>query len=91
MNGLSVFIPIVFLCLAVTGIISAVIIKLQRLRIEEARLRGGSAGDEDLAHQVMILQQEMAELQERVDFAERMLGQMKEAPALPRAPGPPAR
>jgi Tfp pilus assembly protein PilO len=90
MNGLSIIIPIVFLGLAVTGIISAVIVKLQRLRIEEARLRAGSAGDEDLTHQVTILQQEMAELQERVDFAERMLAQMKEAPALPRVPDPPA-
>jgi len=90
MNGLSIVIPIVFLGLAVTGIISAVILRLQRLRIEEASLRGGSAGDEDLAHQVTVLQQEMAELQERVDFAERMLAQMKEAPALPRVPDPPA-
>jgi len=90
MNGLSIIIPIVFLGLAVTGIISAVIVKLQRLRIEEARLRGGAAADEDLAHQVAILQHEMAELQERVDFAERMLAQMKEPPALPRVPGPPA-
>jgi Tfp pilus assembly protein PilO len=90
MNGLSIVIPIVFLGLAVTGIISAVIVKLQRLRIDEARLRAGSTGDEDLAHQVAILQQEMAELQERVDFAERILAQMKEAPALPRVPDPPA-
>jgi Tfp pilus assembly protein PilO len=90
MNGLSIIIPIVFLGLAVTGIISAVIVKLQRLRIEEARLRAGSFGDEDLVHQVTMLQQEMAELQERVDFAERMLAQMKEARALPRVPDPPA-
>jgi Tfp pilus assembly protein PilO len=90
MNGLSIIIPIVFLGLAVTGIISAVIVKLQRLRIEEARLRAGSPGDEDLVHQVTMLQQEMAELQERVDFAERMLAQMKEARALPRVPDPPA-
>jgi Tfp pilus assembly protein PilO len=89
MNGLSIIIPIGFLGLAVTGIISAVIVKLQRLRIEEARLRAGSLGDEDLAHQVTVLQHEMAELQERVDFAERMLARMKEAPALPRVPGPP--
>lgn len=91
MNGLSIIIPIVFLGLAVTGIISAVIVKLQRLRIEEARLRAGSGGDEELAHQVVMLQQEMAELQERVDFAERMLAQMKEPPALPRGPEPPVR
>jgi Tfp pilus assembly protein PilO len=90
MNGLFIIIPIVFLGLAVTGIISAVILRLQRLRLEEARLRAGSAHDEDLAHQVAILQQEMAELQERVDFAERMLAQVKEAPALPRLPESPA-
>jgi len=90
MNGLPIILPIVFLGLAVTGIISAVILKLQRLRIEEARLRAGSAGDEDLAHLVAVLQQEMAELQERVDFTERMLAQMKETPALPRTPGPSA-
>jgi Tfp pilus assembly protein PilO len=90
MNGLSIIIPIVFLGLAVTGIVSAVTVKLQRLRIEEARLRAGSTGEEELAHQVTILQHEMAELQERVDFTERMLAQMKEGPALPRVPDPPA-
>ncbi len=90
MNGFSFVIPIVILGLAVTGIISAVVLKLQRLRLEEVRLRAGSAGDEELAHQVTMLQHEMAELHERVDFAERMLAQMKEAPALPRALDPPA-
>lgn len=89
MNGLAVIVPIVFLGLAVTGIISMVIIKLQRMKLEEARLRGGSGADEELAHQVAVLQQEMAELQERVDFTERMLAQVKDAPALPRAPDPP--
>lgn len=88
MNGLGVFIPIVFLSLAVTGIISAVVIKLQRLRLEEARLRTGTATDDELSRQVGILQQEMVELQERVDFAERMLAQMKDAPALPRGSEP---
>ena len=64
MDGLTFVIAIVFLGLAVTGIISAVIVKLQRLRMEEARLRAGSGADEDLVHQVTVLQQEMAELQE---------------------------
>ena len=90
MNGVPVIIPIVFLCVAVTGIMSAVVLRLQRLRIEEARLTAGTAGNEDLAHLVAALQQEMAELQERVDFAERILAQTKDAAALPRAPLPPA-
>ena len=81
MDGLAVIIPIVFLGLAVTGIISAVILKLQRLRLEETRLRAGTS--ENLAHQVAVLQQEMAELQERVDFAERVLATIKHAPSLP--------
>lgn len=83
---MNVIVPIVFLGIAVTGIISTVIIKLQRMKLEEARLRSGSAGDEELAHQVAVLQQEMAELQERVDFTERLLAQVKDAPALPRGP-----
>jgi Tfp pilus assembly protein PilO len=89
-NGISFGISIVILGLAVTGIISAVILKLQRLKIEEARLAAGSAGDEELAHQVAVLQNEMAELQERVDFSERMLAQLKDLPALPRASDQPA-
>lgn len=90
MNGFPVVLAIAALCLGVTALIGGIMLKLQRLKNEEARLRGGSGPDEELAHQVTVLQQEMAELQERVDFSERMLAQLKDAPALPRPKEPPA-
>jgi len=87
MNGLYALIPIMALGIAVTAIISSSILKLQRLRLEEARLRAGNPTEmEDLVRQVSDLQQEMAELQERVDFTERLLAQARETPALPAAP-----
>ncbi|MBK6781579.1 MAG: hypothetical protein IPJ95_18490 [Gemmatimonadetes bacterium] len=87
MNGLFVLVPVMLMGVAVTGIISSVILKLQRMKLEEAKLRSGD-GEETaaLAHQVAVLQGEMAELQERVEFAERMLAQARERPALPPEP-----
>ena len=87
MNGLFVLVPVMLMGGAVTGIISSVILKLQRMKLEEAKLRSGD-GEETaaLAHQVAVLQGEMAELQERVEFAERMLAQARERPALPPEP-----
>ena len=89
MNGLLVLFPIMVLGIAVSAIISSSILKMQRLRLEEARLRAGNPADlEDVVRQVTDLQHEMAELQERVDFTERMLAQARETPALPEAPPP---
>ncbi|MBK6423051.1 MAG: hypothetical protein IPI38_09390 [Gemmatimonadetes bacterium] len=87
MNGLFVLVPVMLMGVAVTGIISSVILKLQRMKLEEAKLRSGD-GEETaaLAHQVAVLQGEMAELQERVEFAERMLAQARERPELPPEP-----
>ena len=87
MNGMFVLVPIMFLGLGVSAIISSSILKMQRLRLEEAKLRAGNPAElEDVLHQVSELQQEMAELQERVDFTERMLAQARETPALPASP-----
>jgi len=87
MNGLFVLLPIMFLGLGVSAIISSSILKMQRLRLEEAKLRAGNPADlEEVVHQVSELQQEMAELQERVDFTERMLAQARETAQLPSAP-----
>ncbi len=84
MNGLFVLVPVMLMGIAVTGIISSVILKMQRMKLEEAKLRAGDGEDTAaLAHQVAVLQGEMAELQERVEFAERMLAQVRERPALP--------
>ena len=89
MNGLFVLIPIMVLGIGVTAIISSSILKIQRMRLEEAKLRAGDPGDvSDLAQQVSALQHDVAELQERVDFAERLLTQVRETSALPAAPPP---
>ena len=49
------------------------------------RLRGpaGPARDPELRAEVEALRQELAELQERVDFAERLLAQRRDAGRLP--------
>lgn len=89
MNGIFVLVPIMVLGIAVAGIVSASILKIQRLKLEEARLRAGDPDDmNDLAHKVSELQQEMIEMQERLDFAERMLAQVRDKPGLPPAPSP---
>lgn len=87
-NGMFVLVPIMVLGIGVTWIISASMLKIQRLRMEEAKLRVTDDGPlNDLAHQVADLQQELGEVQERLDFAERMLAQGKETSGLP-APRP---
>ncbi|MEP6571734.1 MAG: hypothetical protein ABJD11_03530 [Gemmatimonadota bacterium] len=89
MNALSVFIPITFLCVAVTGIIASSILKIQRLRLEEARLRAGDPAElEDLATRTATLERELAEVHERLDFAERILAQTNEKAGLPPARRP---
>jgi Tfp pilus assembly protein PilO len=88
-NGIFVLIPIMVLGIAVAAIVSSSILKVQRLRLEEAKLRAGDPGDmNDLARQVSALQHELAEVQERLDFAERMIAQGRETPGLPAAPPP---
>jgi Tfp pilus assembly protein PilO len=87
MNGVFVLIPIMVLGIAVAGIVSSSVLKLQRLRLEEARLRTGEPSDiSDLADRISALQDQLTEVQERLDFAERMLTQVRGAPSLP---GPP--
>lgn len=87
MNGIFVLIPIMVLGIAVAGIVSSSLLKLQRLRLEEAKLRAGDPGDvDDLVSRVSTLQHQMAEMQERLDFAERILVQVRETPGLPAAP-----
>jgi Tfp pilus assembly protein PilO len=88
-NGTFVLIPIMVLGIAVTAIVSWSVLKLQRLRLEEAKLRAGDPGDmNDLVRQVSDLQHGLTEVQERLDFAERMLAQVRETPGLPAAPPP---
>lgn len=87
MNGIFVLIPIMVLGIAITGIIASSVLKLQRMRLEEATLHAGESGDmSDLLRQVSELQHDVLEMQERLDFAERILAQVRETPGLPAPP-----
>jgi hypothetical protein len=78
-EGFAVFIPIVALCIPVAAIVSHGLQKLARLRIEETKVRAGVL-DGQAAAEVAALREEMgdvrrelAEVQERLDFTERLL------------------
>jgi Tfp pilus assembly protein PilO len=89
MNGIYVLLPIMAMGIAVAAIVSSSILKIQRMRLEEARLRAGDSGEVDaLARQLSDLQHDVIEMQERLDFAERILAQSREAPGLPAVPPP---
>jgi hypothetical protein len=88
-NGIFALIPIMALAIPVAAIVFSSLLKLQRLRLEEAKLRAGDPGDSgDLARQVAELQGALTEVQERLDFAERVLAQVREKPGLPAARPP---
>ena len=82
MNG--VLVPIVIFTIPIVAIVFSGLQKLARLRIEEARVRqsgGPGAGEvEDLRSEVQQLRQEMTEVQERLDFAERLLARTDRPP-----------
>lgn len=73
---LALFIPILALAIPVVAIIANGVHKLAKLKLEEARLRiqGGDTPElQDLRAEVDTMRSELNELQERVDFAERLL------------------
>jgi predicted nuclease with TOPRIM domain len=85
-EGFAVFIPIVALCIPVAAIVVNGLQKLARLRIEEAKVKAGlwdgqSAAElSELREEMGDVRRELSEVQERLDFAERLL-------ASGRAPG----
>ena len=73
----AIFIPIVALMIPIVAIVGNIMLKIQKSREEEARLR---SGDPSVLHEVDELRQELqqvrgelVEVQERLDFAERLL------------------
>lgn len=76
---LVMFIPILALAIPVSAIVFNGLMKLARVRLEETRLRTGALGDGAEAELAVLrgevddLRRELGEVQERVDFAERLL------------------
>jgi Tfp pilus assembly protein PilO len=95
-QSIALLIPILALSIPVMAIISSGLQKVWRLRIEEARVRAGAlaeGAEAELDHvrvEVEQLRRELTEVQERLDFAERLLARKAEPPPLPGAPRSPA-
>ena len=74
---LALLIPILALAIPVAAVILNGMHKMAKLRLEEARLRLGVGGDsaelQALRTELDAMRGELNELQERVDFTERML------------------
>jgi hypothetical protein len=86
---IALLIPIFALAIPLAGVVFFGLQKLARTRLEEARLRAGvlDTGTETeiavLRDDVGDLRRELGDLQERMDFAERLLSQAREAERLP--------
>jgi len=89
-NGtLALLIPVLALAIPIVAIVTNRLVKLQQLRIEEAKVRAGigdGAAPDSLAEDVAQIRQELAEVQERLDFAERTLAQVRNRPPLSAGP-----
>lgn len=78
LGSLGVLIPILALAIPVLAITAGGLSKVYKLRIEEARIRAGQgegpgAELDELRAEVEQLRRELGEVQERVDFTERLL------------------
>lgn len=86
----ALFIPIVAMLIPTAAIVMHGLQKLARTRLEEAQARAG-LGDGDsqevaaLRDEVSQLRHEVGEVQERLDFAERVLAQVRDPKELPPA------
>ena len=84
-QAIAVLIPIFALTIPIVAIVFHGLQKIARMRLEEARLRAGYRGrggdQEDIAmlhDEVAALRQELTDVHERLDFAERLLTRERE-------------
>jgi hypothetical protein len=86
---MALLIPIFALAIPLAGIVFFGLQKLARTRLEEARLQAGMLGKEGeaeiaaLRDEVGDLRRELSDVQERMDFAERLLSRAHEVERLP--------
>lgn len=89
---LALLIPITAMLIPIAAIVMGGIQKIARLHLEEAKLRAGALPDgagaelDQMRLDVEQVRHELAEVQERLDFTERLLAQRREADRLPGAP-----
>jgi hypothetical protein len=89
-DNIAVFIPIIALSIPVVAIVFGGLQKLMRLRIEEARARAGGLGEggeeelRALRDDLDRLRGEVGEMQERLDFTERLLAKRDDVDRLPK-------
>jgi hypothetical protein len=89
MQSLEPLIPIFALAIPLAGVVFFGLQKLARTRLEEARLRAGALDKGAEAEITVIrdevgeLRRELSEVQERMDFAERLLSQVRDQERLP--------
>lgn len=78
MDPSDIIAPVTFL--ATVGIIAGVVLKIVRLRGTRPSALSGDVTErlETLEHGLQDMQQELAETQERLDFAERLLAKARE-------------
>jgi Tfp pilus assembly protein PilO len=86
---LALLIPILALAIPVAGIVFHGLEKMARMRLEETRLRTGGSERKGAAEitalrdDIADLRHDLGEVQERLDFAERVLSQAREVERLP--------
>ena len=86
---IALLIPILALAIPLAGMVLFGLLKLARTRLEEARLRAGIVDERaeaeitTLRDEVGELRRELSDVQERMDFAERLLSQARERERLP--------
>jgi hypothetical protein len=76
-QAIAVMIPIVALLIPISAIVGSIMLKIQKAKLEEARLRSGDPGVlaevDELRNELHQVRGELAEVQERLDFTERLL------------------
>jgi len=91
-QSLALLIPITAMLIPIAAIVMTGIQKIARLHLEEAKVRAGALPDgavaevEQMRLDMEQVRHELAEVQERLDFTERLLAQRRDSERLP---GPP--
>lgn len=84
---MAVMIPVIVMLIPLSAVILNGWQKIIKLRIEEAKVRAGADGShqqiDDLRADVEQLRRELGEVQERVDFTERLIARNTERDKLP--------